>query len=57
MLVLITTLQTIFGFMALNIENAIELGVFVAFRFISLCRDYNSILPLILYNILIKIIL
>lgn len=55
MLVLITTLQTIFGFMALNIENAIELGVFCGF--LDLFPYVGTVivfLPLILYNILIK---
>ena len=54
-LVLITTFQTIVGFMALNIENAVELGVFCGF--LDLFPYVGTIivfLPLILYEILIK---
>ncbi|WP_279289031.1 AI-2E family transporter [Clostridium tetani] len=54
-LVLITTFQTILGFIALNIENAVEIGMFCGF--LDLFPYVGTIivfLPLILYKILIK---
>lgn len=55
MLIVITTFQTIFGFMALNIENAVELGAFCGL--LDLFPYVGTIIiffPLILYKILIK---